>query len=180
MIVRAVEDVTRVEMQLTRVGVDVRDRPRDQDLGAEPSRLPKRAAGELVTGHAVREAEVVLDLGRRAGLAAGRLALDDERAEPFGGAVHRGGEPRRPRPDDDDVVLRRLRLGGEVEELRDPTELRLHDRPVVEREHVGDLPEVRAHDDPGLEDANGRELVSGRKGSPHCSTASSASGVIQS
>ena len=142
----------------------MRDRPCDKDLGAEPSGLPKRPAGELVTGHPVREAEVVLDLGGRAGLAAGRLALDDERAEPLGGAVHGGGEPRRPRPDDDDVVLRRLRLGWELEELRDPTELRLHDRPVVEVEHVGDLPEVRAHDDPGLEDANGRKLVGGRKG----------------
>ena len=79
------------------VGVDPRDRARDEDLGAEPPRLLQRAARELVAGHAGREAEVVLDPRRRAGLAAGRLALDHDRAQPLGRAVHRGGEPGRAR-----------------------------------------------------------------------------------
>ena len=37
--------------------------------------------------------------------AAGSLALDDDRAQPFRGAVDRGGETGRSRPDDDRVVL---------------------------------------------------------------------------
>ncbi len=75
-------------------GVDPRDRAGDEDLGAEPARLLQRAAGELVAGHAGREAEVVLDPRRGAGLAAGRLALDHDRAQALRRAVHR----RRPGP----------------------------------------------------------------------------------
>ena len=51
------------------------------------------------------EAEVVLDPAGRAGLAAERGALDDQRVEPFGGAVDRGGEARRAAADDQQVDL---------------------------------------------------------------------------
>ena len=79
------------------VRVDARDRARDEDLGAEPPRLLQRAARQLVARHARREAEVVLDPRRGAGLAAGRLALDDDRAQALRRAVHRRGEARRGR-----------------------------------------------------------------------------------
>ena len=88
-------------------GVDARDRPGDEDLGAEPPRLLQRAARQLVAGHAGREAEVVLDPRRRAGLAAGRLALDHDRAQPLRRAVHRGGQPRGPGADDRPCRTRR-------------------------------------------------------------------------
>ena len=64
------QDVAAVEVHLARRGVDPRDRPGDEDLGAEPPRLLQRAARQLVAGDARREAEVVLDPGRGAGLAA--------------------------------------------------------------------------------------------------------------
>ena len=99
------EHVAAVEVHLTRVRVDARDRARDEDLGAEPPRLLERAARELVAGDARREAEVVLDPRRRAGLAARGLALDDDRPQPLRRAVHRGGEPGRAGADDHRVVL---------------------------------------------------------------------------
>ena len=85
--------------------VDLHRLAGDQDLGAEPAGLAERAAAELVAGDAVREAEVVLDARRGLGLAAGGLALDDERAQALGGAVDRGGEAGRAAADDDRVVV---------------------------------------------------------------------------
>ena len=102
------QDVAAVEVHLAR-----RRRrsasivPRDEDLGAEPPRLLQRAARQLVARHARREAEVVLDPRRRAGLAARRLALDDDRPQALRRAVHGGGQPGRPGADDHRVVLAR-------------------------------------------------------------------------
>ena len=59
---------------------------------AELARLADGAAGQLGATDAGREAEVVLDPARRSGLTAERGALDDQRVEPLGGAVDRGGE----------------------------------------------------------------------------------------
>ena len=58
----------------------------------ELARLGDRAARELGAADPRGKAEVVLDPSGRPGLAAERGALDDERVEPFGGAVDRGGE----------------------------------------------------------------------------------------
>ena len=153
------QDVAAVEVHLARRRVDPRDRPRDEDLGAEPPRLLQRAARQLVARDARREAEVVLDPRRRAGLAAGRLALDHDRPQPLRGAVDGRGEPGRPGADDHRVVLRGGRLGGEAEQLGHPAELRPHDGLAVD-------------------DADRRAVVA-RPGSgpPHCSAASGASGV---
>ena len=119
MIVRAREDVAAVEVHLARRGVDPRDRPRHEHLGAEAPRLLQRAARQLVAGDARGEAEVVLDPRRRAGLAAGRLALDHDRAQALRRPVHGGGQPRRPAADDHRVVLGRGRLGAQPEQLGD-------------------------------------------------------------
>src|SRR6185312_14036424 len=75
------QDVALVEVNLARRGVDALDRPRHEDLGSEPAGLLQRAAGELVPRDAAREAEVVLDPRGGAGLAARRLALDDDRPQ---------------------------------------------------------------------------------------------------
>ena len=88
------QDVAAVEVHLARRGVDPRDRPGDEDLGAEPARLLQRAARELVARDARREAEVVLDPRRGAGLAARRLALDHDRPQALRGAVDGRGQAR--------------------------------------------------------------------------------------
>ena len=80
-----------------------------QELGAEARRLRRRPAGEVGAGQAHREAEVVLDPRALAGLAAGRLALDQRRPQPFRRAVDRGRKPGRPAADDDEVVELELR-----------------------------------------------------------------------
>src|SRR5215218_4251343 len=67
------QDVAAVEVHMTCPRVDPCGRPGDEDLGAEPSRLLQRTARELGPRHTGREAEVVLDPRRGAGLAAGRL-----------------------------------------------------------------------------------------------------------
>ena len=72
---------------------------------AELARLGDRAAGEVVAGDARREAEIVLDPPRRAGLPAQRRALHDERVETLRGAVDRGAEARRPTADHEEVDL---------------------------------------------------------------------------
>ena len=106
-----------VEEDLAALRVDPGDGARHQDLGAEAARLLQRAAGQLVARDAVRKAEVVLDPRRGAGLAARRLALDHQRAQALGGAVHRRRQPRRPAADDDGVVLRQARPGLQAELL---------------------------------------------------------------
>src|SRR6185503_6285277 len=52
-----------------------------------------------------REAEVVLDPPRRAGLSAERGALDHQRVEPFGGTVDGGRQARRAGAADQEVDL---------------------------------------------------------------------------
>ena len=118
------EHVPSVEVHMACCSVDPVDRAGDEDLGAQSPRLVERLAREVVAGDAGREAEVVLDAGRGAGLAAGRLALDGDDPKSLRGAVDRRGEPGRAGPDDDDVVLGVLRLGREVEEFGDPPGLR--------------------------------------------------------
>ena len=73
------DDIAAVEVDLARRGVDALDRAGDEDLGAEPACLLQRAAGELVAGHAGREAEVVLDPRGGTGLTAGSLTFHDDR-----------------------------------------------------------------------------------------------------
>ena len=99
------DDVAAVEEHLARRRIDAGDRARDQDLRPEPPRLLQRAAGQLVAGDAAGKAEIVLDPRRRPGLSAGRLALDDDRAQPFGCAVDRRRKAGRPAADDRDVVF---------------------------------------------------------------------------
>ena len=127
-----------------RRGVDASDRPGDEDLGAEPAGLLERSARQLVAGDARGEAEVVLDPGGRARLAAGRLALDHDRPEPLGRAVHGGCQAGGARADDHRVVLRGRRLGRDVEQL-------------------GHLPKLRPHDGLAVHDANGGEITLGRQ-----------------
>ena len=68
---------------------------------AELARLRDRAARQLDAADPGREAEVVLDPARGAGLAAQRRALDDERVEALRGAVDRGAEAGRAAADHD-------------------------------------------------------------------------------
>ena len=87
--------------------------PRFERQGAVRSRgasvelpcLGDRAAGQFRAADAGREPEVVLDPSGRARLAAEGRALDDERVEPFRGAVDRSGEARGARTDDQQVDL---------------------------------------------------------------------------
>ena len=116
------EDVAAVEMHLPRRGVDPRDRPGHENLGAEPARLLQRAAGELVPRHSGREPEVVLDPCRGARLPAGRLALHHDRPQPLRRAVRAGGQAGGARANDHRVVLGGERLCAEPQQLRHPPE----------------------------------------------------------
>ena len=73
--------------------------------GAELARLGDRAAGQLGAADAGREAEVVLDPPRGAGLAAEDGALDHQRVEALRGSVDRRAEARRTAADDQQVDL---------------------------------------------------------------------------
>ena len=97
--------------QRARYGVAVR--------ASELARLGHRAAGQLGAADPGGKAEVVLDPAGGSGLAAERGALDHQRVEPFGGAVDRGGEPRRAGAHDQQVdLLARARARGPIPSAR--------------------------------------------------------------
>ena len=75
----------------------------EQELGAELPRLLVGTEGELVAGDAGGEAEVVVDHGALAGLAAEGLTLEHHGAEALGRAVDGGGEAGRPGADDEQI-----------------------------------------------------------------------------
>ena len=136
------DDVAAVEMDLPRRGVDALDRARDEDLRAEPARLLQRAAGELVARHAGGEAEVVLDPRRGPGLTARSLPFHDHGVEPLGRPVDRRSQAGGPGADDHRVVLRRLRLGAQLQQLRDTSQSRADHRLAADdadRRQVGVL-----------------------------------------
>ena len=99
--------VVERERERRGIAVEADDGARQRQPGAELLRLHLRPAGERLARDAGRKAEVVLDLRAGPGLAAGRQALEDDRLQAFGRAVHRRGEPGRPGADD-----------GEIEHLR--------------------------------------------------------------
>ena len=115
-----------------RVGVDPRDRARDQDLGAEAARLPKRAGRQLFAGHARGEAEVVLDARGRARPGRRARRARHDRAQALRRAVDGGGEAGGAGADDHRVVLGGRGLGGEVQHFGDAAQLRPHDRLAVD------------------------------------------------
>ena len=78
---------------------------RGQDLGPEAAGLGHGPTRQVGAGQAGREAQVVVDPRRRAGLASRGLALHHQGLEPLGGAVDGGGQARRPATDDDQVVV---------------------------------------------------------------------------
>src|SRR4029079_11539457 len=53
----------------------------------------------------VRKPGIVLDVGRDGQLPAGLHALEDETVDVRAGEIERGGASRRPRSDDDDLVI---------------------------------------------------------------------------
>ena len=120
-------------------------RLRRQHLGAEARRLGQRAARQVGAAQPGRESQVVLDSRRRAGLAPGRLALDEQGREPLRGAVDGGGQTRRPASGDHQVVVRQRRVRPQPDPLGDlrvrrPDEVAAvgeDDERLVQRIHAG-------------------------------------------
>src|SRR5262249_17994097 len=90
------------------------DLARGQQFGAELSGLPACPVGQLGAGHAVGKAEVVLDPGALARLAAGRRPFDQDGSQALRCPVDRGPESGRAAADDDQVVEGLRRRGGEA------------------------------------------------------------------
>jgi len=107
---------------------------RGQHLGAEPPRLVGRPLGELGAREALREAEVVLDPRALAGLAAGRLPLDQHGPQPLRRAVDGRRKTRGAAADDDQIVEGELGARVQAELLGElPVARRLEPRAVVEQ-----------------------------------------------
>jgi hypothetical protein len=108
-------------------------------LDAEPGRLPPGPLGQLAAADAVGEPEVVLDAAALAGLPAGRLALDEHRPQPLGGAVDGGAQPGRAAAHHDQVV--ELLAGVDVQpDDRGQLGVRgRHQRPPVGGDDHGDV-----------------------------------------
>src|SRR5690349_24708053 len=69
-------------------------------LGTELQRLEHGQAGQISTGQAEREAEVVLDPGAGRGLPAGADGVQQHGVQAFGRPVDGGGQTGWPRADD--------------------------------------------------------------------------------
>ncbi len=82
-----------------------------EELGAQAPGLRGRAARQVGAAEARREPEVVLDARALPGLPAGGMPFDQQRAQPFRGAVHRRRKAGRPAAQDHQVVERQ-RGGG--------------------------------------------------------------------
>src|SRR5262249_48916666 len=80
-----------------------------ENVRAESFRLRHRTRREVGTAEAGGKSEIVFDARAQPGLAAGRIALHDHRAESLRGAVDRGCKSRRPGAQDHQVV--KLLLG---------------------------------------------------------------------
>ena len=99
------------------------------------ARLDRGAVGQLAAGDAGREAEVVLDPRRGARLAAGRHAVEHDRVEPLGGAVHGGRQARRPGADHDEVAERALLVAAQPEDPREVDVARVAQDLVAANDH---------------------------------------------
>jgi hypothetical protein len=77
---------------------------RDGDLGAELLRLVEGAAGKRLAGDAGREAEIILDARRSAGLAAEGALVEHDHRQAFRGGVNGGGKTGGPGADHRDVI----------------------------------------------------------------------------
>ena len=95
--------------------LEAHDVLRQDHLGAEPPSLRDGAVGEVCAGQALGEAQVVLDRRALPGLAAWRLAFDDDCLQALGGAVDGGGEPGRSATHDAQVVEGLLGPGAQAE-----------------------------------------------------------------
>ena len=73
--------------------------------------------GQLAARHPVRKAQVVLDPRALAGLAAGRGAFDEHRAQTLGGAVDGRGQAGGAAADDDQVVEVLRQRGGQAQRV---------------------------------------------------------------
>ena len=146
--------VAQREMLVARVDSDAGHFEGRQKFGAEPLRLCQGAAREFTAADAGREAEIVLDPRAGAGLAARRMAIDEQRAQTFRRAVHRRREAGRPGADDDQIVdvvggcqrpakalgdLPRLRIAEErtILEEQERQALGAHRRRVEQRARLG-------------------------------------------
>jgi hypothetical protein len=84
--------------------LEARHLRRNRRLDPEFLRLGIGAGHQRHAADAGREAEIVLDPRRRAGLAAERAAIEHDRREAFGRRVDRRGKTGRPGADDRDVI----------------------------------------------------------------------------
>src|SRR6266481_2000039 len=99
------QDIAVIEEDLTGRRVYARDGARDQNLRPKSPRLLQGATREFVPGNSVGEPQIVLDPRGCPGLASGCLTLDNDRAHPFGCAVHRRCQASRSAADDYGVVF---------------------------------------------------------------------------
>jgi hypothetical protein len=106
------------------------------ELGAEFLGLVERSRHQRHTRDAGRKAEVVLDPGRGARLAAEGAAIETDHREPFGSPVDGRRETGRAGSDDGDVVgLRRIDRSNETEAARELSLARIVQQRSVRAEH---------------------------------------------
>jgi hypothetical protein len=90
-----------------------------QEFDAELHRLLPGALGQIGAVDALREAHIVFDHRRGAGLAPNAAPLDQHGAQTFRGGVHGRRQASRTRTVDRDIVLAQLGLGHKAESFGD-------------------------------------------------------------
>ena len=110
---RSAAGLANLEVLERAVNSETLDVDRVEHFDVEAMRLSQRVARQIVSRHAIRKSEIVLDPARRSRLAAWRLAVEQHRRQALRGGVHRRRETGRTGADDRDVVGRLGRFGLE-------------------------------------------------------------------
>ncbi len=116
----------------------------EKELRTEAVRLQEGPLGEFVAAEAGGEAEIVFDLRAGACLSAGRVGLDDQRAQALGGSIDACGESCRTGPDDDHVVELLLGLGAQAHLVGQFRDAGLHQGSAIAEEDDRELGVVDA------------------------------------
>ncbi len=137
-----------VQQHFARCGTEADHRARDQNFSPEPFRLLQGTTGKFVAGDTAGKSQVVLDSRGCPGLPPGRLALDNDRSQPFRCAVDRGRKTCRSTAYNRHIVFARAGTGLQTQVICNVADLRPDQHLTVGEPKHGAIALLRAWSGP--------------------------------